>query len=186
MCLGGRSVFSTLGHTSLNMRHTSEKNMGFCEWSIGLPCFIFTWGSSRETTEVGRESKTTWFCETLRVRLTDLGPRTDASTKAAASGSLHTRHTFLPSYSRASSPWWLNELFTSVNPDVIETASSEQILFPSEKLTDLLRNFLSLHQWSCNINSHNYTVTANRICVSESTCCVNYNTCFTCCVNMLC
>lgn len=186
MCLGGRSVFSTFGHTSLNMRHTSGKNMGSCEWSIGLPCFIFTWGSSRGPTKVGRESKTTQFCETLSVRLTEPEPWTDAPTKAAASGSLHTHHTFLPSYSRASSPWWLNELLTSVNPDVIEIASSEQILFPSEKPTDLLRNFLSLHQWSCSFDGHNYTLTANRIGVWESTCCVKYNTCCNCCVNMLC
>lgn len=73
MCLGGRAVFSTFGHTSLNMRHTSGKNTGSCEWSIGLPCFIFTWGSSREPTKVGRESKTTWFCETLSVLLTRAG-----------------------------------------------------------------------------------------------------------------
>lgn len=51
MCLGGGSVFSTFGHASLNMRHISGKNIGSCEWSIGLPCFTFTWGCYRESTK---------------------------------------------------------------------------------------------------------------------------------------
>lgn len=60
MCLRGGSVFSTFGHPSLNMRHISGKNTGSCEWSIGLPCFIFTWGYYTESTKVWRESKTKW------------------------------------------------------------------------------------------------------------------------------
>lgn len=129
MCLGGRSVFSTFGHTSLNMRHTSGKNMGSCEWSIGLPCFIFTWGSSRGPTKVGRKAKPHSSVRLQVCVSQSLQPWTDAPTKAAASEAC-THITYCSLYSWASSPWWLNELFTSVNPDVIEIASSEQILFP--------------------------------------------------------
>lgn len=98
MCLGTGSVFSTFGHASLNMRHISGKNIGSCECSIGLPCFIFTWSHYRESTKAWRESKTKWVCflETLSMCLIGLDHCTDASTQMAASGSTHTCSSLQP------------------------------------------------------------------------------------------
>lgn len=157
---GRRSVFSTFGHTSLNMRLISGKNIGSCEWSIGLPCFIITWGYSREAIKVWRESKTkwVWFFETLNVLLIRFGSLNRCCHKS--SSIWKPAHLFPPSYSSALFPWLLNESLTSVNTGDINSFIKANSL-PLWKVDRLLRNVLSLHQWCFYFGALDYTIMAS-------------------------
>lgn len=143
VCPGERSVFSTFGHASLNIKHISGQNIGSCEWSLGLPCFIFSWGCYRESTKVWRKSKTKWVCFLrLSMLLADLSPCTDASMKAAASESAHTCSTLHPPWLIFMVAEWVthfNQYWCARNSFI---RANSLLLW---KVDRLLRNVQSLH-----------------------------------------